>query len=98
MIKVYAGALLIGFIALLVLILGGTFAENVDRPDRDPGARIGVAARIALGALLGFGMAGMAAEFSPIDLSWAVALGIAAAGAVLGALWVRYTSSLTESH
>lgn len=98
MIKVYAIVLLIGFIALLVIILGGTLAENIGRPERDPDARLGVSRRMSLGAALGFGMGGMAAEFSPLELSWAVALVLAFIGAGVGAAWVRYSSRLTDSN
>ncbi len=93
----YAAVLLIGFIALVVVIFGGTLSENVGRHDRDPDARLGPVGRLALGAVLGFGMGGMAAEFSPLDLTWPVGLVVAIAAAVAGAVWVRYASTLVES-
>ena len=92
MVKVYAVALSLGIIGLLVLILGGAFAENVSRPDRDPGAWFGQAGKVTVGALIGFGMGGMSAEFSPLDLNWQVCLLIAAAAALLSVLWVRYST------
>jgi hypothetical protein len=90
MVKVYAIALTLGIVGLLVLILGGAFAENVGRPERDPGVRFGQAGKVTVGALIGFGMGGMSAEFSPLDLSWQVSLVIAAAAALLSVFWVRY--------
>ncbi|HJS72363.1 MAG TPA: hypothetical protein VJ858_06505 [Acidimicrobiia bacterium] len=92
MVKVYAVALSLGIIGLLTLILGGAFAENVGRPDRDPGERFGQAGKATVGALIGFGMGGMSAEFSPLDLRWQVCLLIAAAAALLSVFWVRYAT------
>lgn len=97
MVKVYAIVLALGFVGLLVFILGGAFAENIGREDRDPGRRFGLAGKISVGALVGFGMGGMSAEFSPLDLSWPVALVIAVAAAGLGALWVRFAVRQTEA-
>jgi hypothetical protein len=90
-IKVYAVALAIGLVALIVVILGGALAENLGRDDRDPGRAMGARGKAALGAVLGFGMGGMASEFSPIGFSWQVSLLIAVAAAVLGALWVGHS-------
>lgn len=92
MVKFYAIALALGVIGLIVVILGGTFAENVGREDRDPGRRIGPGGRAAIGGLVGFGMAGMSAEFSTLDLAWPAALAVAIGGAALGALWAWYSS------
>ena len=97
MVKVYAVVLCAGIIGLLVLVLGAVFAENLGRPERDPGARLGPAGKTAVGAALGFGMAGLSAEFSPLDLTWQVALVIAAAAAGLAALWVRYALTRSEA-
>lgn len=96
-VKVYAVVLCAGIIGLLVLVLGAVFAENLGRPERDPGARLGPAGKTAVGAALGFGMAGLSAEFSPLDLTWQVALVIAAAAAGLAALWVRYALARSEA-
>lgn len=90
MVKVYAVVLVIGIVGLLVVILGGAFAENIGREDKDPGERFGMAGKMTVGALVGFGMGGMSAEFSPLDLSWPVALLIAIVAAFLAAYWVRY--------
>lgn len=90
MVKVYAVALAIGIVGLLVVILGGALAENLGRGDRDPGERFGTAGKALVGALVGFGMGGMSAEFSPLDLSWQVSLLIALLATVLAVFWVRY--------
>lgn len=90
MVKVYATALVIGVIGLLVVILGGAFAENLGRKDKDPGERYGLAGKSTIGALIGFGMGGMSAEFSPLELSWPVCLAIACVAALLAVFWVRY--------
>ena len=90
MVKVYAVVLTMGVVGLLTMILGGTFAENVGHPDRDPGVRFGTIGKVLVGAAVGFGMGGMSAEFSPLDLTWQVSLVIAVGAAVLSAVWVRY--------
>ena len=92
MVKFYSIALALGAIGLVVLILGGALAENVNREESDPGRRIGKGGRTAIGALVGFGMAGLSAEFSTLDLTWQVALLIAVVGAAAGALWAWYAS------
>lgn len=97
MVKIYAMTLAVGVVGLLVFILGGAFAENVDREDRDPGQRFGLAGKTVVGALVGFGMGGMSAEFSPLDLSWPVALLIALVAAGLAVFWVRYAVRQTEA-
>jgi hypothetical protein len=97
MIKVYSIALVLGFIALLVIILGGALAENLGRADRDPGVRIGPVGKLVVGAVIGFGMGGMSAEFSPLDLSWQVSLLIAIGAAIVSGLWVRYSVGQTET-
>lgn len=91
MVKVYAVVLGLGFVALVTLLMGSTLAGNVDKPDRDPNNRIGPIGRALVGVMLGFGMGGMAGEFSPMDLSWPVALVLAIAGGAIGGLWVRYS-------
>jgi hypothetical protein len=50
-----------------------------------------------VGAAVGFGMGGMSAEFSPLDLSWPIALVISLVAAGLSMLWVRYAVGQTES-
>lgn len=96
MIKVYAVLLVLGFIAILIIVMGGALAENLGRSDRDPGEVIGDKGRSVVGSVLGFSMGGMAAEFSPLDFSWQVALIIALVAGVIGALWVRYATRLSN--
>lgn len=90
MVKVYAVSLVVGIVGLLVVILGSAFAENIGQEEKDPGERLGLAGKTAIGALVGFGMGGMSAEFSPLDLSWPVALAIAVVAALLASFWVRH--------
>ena len=92
MVKVYSISLALGVLGLLVVILGGAFAENVGRQERDPGRRIGVTGRALIAGFVGFGMAGLSAEFSVSDLSWQTALLLAVAGAAAGAVWAWYAS------
>jgi len=90
MVKVYAVALAVGVVGLVVLVLGGAFAANVGREDADPGERWGRAGKSVVGAMLGFGMGGMSAEFAPIEIAWPAALAIALVAAALSVFWVRY--------
>jgi hypothetical protein len=90
MVKVYAVSLVIGIIGLLVIIMGGAFAENVGHPERDPGLRLGPGGKAIVGAFVGFGMGGMSAEFSPLDFTWQVSLLLALGASGLSILWVRY--------
>ncbi len=94
MVVFYATSLAVGFLALLLILMGGTLAENLGRENRDPGVRIGQSGRLVVGGVLGFGIGGMAAEFSPLDLSWPVALVAALVAAFLGVLWVRYATGM----
>ena len=95
MVKVYSVALAAGLVGLLVVIVGGAFAESLGRPLRDPGEKLGPAGKTVIGALAGFGMGGLSAEFSPIDLTWQSALAVAVAAAVLSIVWVRFSVSRT---
>lgn len=97
MVKVYAISLALGLVGLVVILLGGAFAESLGRPKRDPGTKMGLRGKAAVGGLTGFGMGGMSAEFSPLDLSWQVSLVIALAAALLSILWVRYAVAQAES-
>lgn len=92
MVKVYASVLVLGIIGLLVYVLGGALAENLGKEDRDPGVRFGLRGKVLVGAAVGFGMGGMSAEFSPLDLSWPAALVVALGAAVLSMFWVRYAT------
>jgi len=97
MVKVYAISLVVGVIGLLVVIMGGAFADNVGHPERDPGAWLGTGGKAAIGALVGLGMGGMSAEFSPLDFTWQVSLLIALGAAGLSVLWVLYSMGQAES-
>ena len=92
MVVVYAISLAVGFVALLVIVMGGTLAENLGREHRDPAVRIDERGRLIVAGVLGFGIGGMAAEFSPLDWSWPVALIAALVAAFLSVLWVRYAT------
>jgi len=89
-VKVYAIALVFGVVGLLVVILGGALAENLGRQDIDPGRRIGKPGRAVIGGLVGFGMAGVSAEFSPLGLDWPMSLLLALVGGAAGAIWGLY--------
>jgi hypothetical protein len=96
MVKVYATTLALGILGLLIIILGGALAENVGSPERDPGALIGLNGKSIVGAMVGFGMAGMSAEFSPLDLTWQVSLLLASLAAGASVVWVRYSVSQAD--
>jgi hypothetical protein len=97
MVKVYSVVLAIGLIGLVIVVIGGALAENMGRVGSDPGRAIGVRGRMVIGAMVGFGMAGLSAELSTLDLSWPVALVVAALGGLAGAFWARYASRNGES-
>lgn len=84
MVKVYAVVLAAGVVALITWVfltyLGGS---GTSRRLPDPEQRFGRAGRRVVGAMVGFGMAGMSAEFSPRDLSWVGALALALGGGAL---------------
>ncbi len=91
MVTVYAVSLAVGVVALVILILGTSFATNIGR--RGLNRRIGLKGRMILAALLGFGMGGMAAEFSPLGMGWQLCLLLAVVAAVVSVIWVRYASN-----
>ena len=62
MIKFYSISLALGVIGLVIVILGGSLAENLGREESDPARRIGLAGRSVIGGLVGFGLAGLSAE------------------------------------
>lgn len=95
--KVYAISLVVGVVGLLLVILGGSLSENLGRQDVDPGKKLGKAGRALIGGLVGFGMAGISAEFSPSGLDWPVSLLIALVGAAAGAVWGRYGAGVAET-
>lgn len=81
MVRVYAVSLVVGLIALLAWILAHSSTADSDRGRLDPERRFGVTGRRVVAGLIGFSMAGLSAEFSPRDISWPVALVLAAIGA-----------------
>lgn len=83
MIKVYAIALAVG----TAVLVGVVFWSSLPGKSA-PGERI----RLALGGLLGFAMGGMAAEYSPLDISWPIALALAVLAAVAAVAWVRFAT------
>jgi hypothetical protein len=87
MVKVYAVLLVIGAAGLIAWILFSAHAENENKPSLDPERRFGTTGRRVVGGLVGFGMAGMSAEFSPRDLSWQLALGLAVLGGAAAVWW-----------
>lgn len=96
MVKAYAVALVLGLLGIVYVLFGGAIAEGTGRDERDPGLRLGPTGRAVIGGLVGFGMAGLSSEFSPLDLEWPAALGLAALGAVAGALWARFGGRVPE--
>ena len=85
MIKVYAVVLVAGIVALIAWIFLTVLAGNVDRPSLDPESRFGVPGRRVVAGAVGFGMAGMSAEYSPLDIAWPLALVLALAGGAAAA-------------
>jgi hypothetical protein len=86
MVWVYAAALAVGFVALLLWIVGvalGTWVEGWEFAD--PERRFGATGRSVVAGVVGFGMAGMSATFAgwqPVLAFVAAALGAAAVVAV----------------
>lgn len=95
MVKVYAVVLVLGITLLIGWIFSHAFAENSSVDRFDPERRFGVPGRRVVAALVGFGMAGMSAEFSPRDLSWPVALALALIGAGALAWYVGWVDTGT---
>ncbi|MGH8958562.1 MAG: hypothetical protein ACRDVK_07785 [Acidimicrobiia bacterium] len=87
MVKVYAVALALGAVLLIAWIFSVYLAGNVEAWSRiSPEERFGKRGRQMVAALVGFGMAGMSAEFSPRDLPWPISLVLAVLGAA-AATW-----------
>lgn len=80
MIKVYAIVLAAGVVLLIAWILMTVLAGNLNRPSLDPESRFGLGGRRLVAGSVGFGMAGMSAEYSPLGISWPLALVLALAG------------------
>lgn len=100
-IKVYAIVLAVGVVLLIAWIFATYLGGNVVEWKRfDPEERLGKTGRRVIAGFVGFGIAGMSAEFSPFDLSWPVGLVLAVAGAsalVIYAGWVDRTRSGTAA-
>lgn len=96
MIKVYAVVLVVGIVALVAWIFMTVLAGNLQRPTVDPEARFGVPGRRLVAVAVGFGMAGMSAEYSPLDIGWPLALVLAVAGGGVAA-WYAGRVGLEES-
>ena len=80
MVALYAISTVLGVIALLTWItLGIAASAGDDRRYLDPELRFGERGRVAIAAVLGFGLAGMSASFA----GWAT--GLAVAAAIVGA-------------
>ena len=89
MVKVYAVALIVGIVGLLVIIFGAAL--------RDPGGGnasteppLGMGGTMAVAGLIAFGMGGLSAEYAPIDMGWPVGLALAIVAGLGGSLWARY--------
>lgn len=92
MVKVYATVLVVGIVSLIGWIFARSLALNVEKASFDPELRLGVPGRRVVAAMVGFGMAGMSAEFSPRDISWPLALVLALAGAAAAAWYAGWVS------
>ena len=91
MIKVYAIVLATGVVLLIAWIFATYLGGNVAAWRRfDPEERLGKSGRRVVAGLVGFGMAGMSAEFSPFDLSWPVGLVLAVVGATAMAFYASW--------
>ncbi len=96
MVKVYAVALVVGVAALLGWIMMRALSANIDRASIDPEQRLGLIGRRVVAALVGFGIGGMSAEFSPRDLSWPFALVLAILGAGAAAWYAGWVDRQDE--
>lgn len=100
MVKVYAVVLAVGAVALIAWIFVSYLGGNAPSLFRfDPETRLGKRGRQVVAALVGFGMAGMAAEFSPRAITWPVALLLATVGAGAAAWyagWLDRTKTAEE--
>lgn len=83
MVKVYAVVLVVGLIALLAWVLAHAVFVGSERAGLDPETRFGIPGRRIVAGSIGFSMAGLSAEFSPRDISWPLALLLAAIGAAV---------------
>lgn len=84
---IYAVVLVVGILSLIGWMIAHSLARSTDHPERDPEERLGANGRRVVGGMMGFGLAGMSAEFGSIELSAPVVAVLALAGAVAGAWW-----------
>jgi hypothetical protein len=94
---VYAVSLTVGALALLAWMIAHGVARNADRPDRDPEERFGVVGRRIVAAAVGFGIAGMSAEFAAIEIPTLGVLGLAFAGGAGAAVWAGFAGDDSET-
>ena len=90
MIAVYAVVLSVGVLGLIAWIFARSSAVPAGREDLDPERRWGLAGRRVVAAPVGFGIAGMSAEYSPLGIPWPVALVLALAGAAAAAWYAGW--------
>lgn len=91
MVKVYAIVLAMSVVLLIAWIFATYLGGNVAAWKRfDPEERLGKPGRRVVAGFVGFGMAGMSAEFSPLDLSWPVGLVLAVVGATALAFYATW--------
>ncbi len=88
---VYAVVLVVGFLGLIAWMVAHSLAESTERPDRDPERRFGVKGRRLTAGTVGFGIAGMSAEFAVIDIPAPLVALAAVAGAAVAAWWAGAT-------
>jgi len=96
-VKIYAVSLVVGMLALVIWVMAKAFSENIDRPSFDPELRFGLAGRRIVAAMVGLGMAGLSAEFSPREIPWPLALLLALAGATAAAWYAGWVDREPDS-
>ncbi len=91
MIWVYAIVLVVGLCLLIAWVLTHAHAINESKTRLDPDSRIGPMGRRLVGGLVGFGMAGLSAEFSPRGIPWQGSLILALVAGVVLQWWAGRT-------
>lgn len=90
MTAVYAVATTVGALVLIGWMIAHGLAAAAGRADRDPEERFGIGGRRVVAAVVGFGIAGMSAEFASIDIPAPGVFGLAAVGAAGAAAWAGF--------